>query len=127
LKKSQEKYKVGHDQQRIENSFKVGDKFWLQLNKERLQGPGMKIKAMWYGPFEVMEKVGDNAYRLNIPWYMCIYSVVNVENLKLYEPYMLDQGTEEQFLPTIEDLAPKAQAERYSFSNEVHNYKTGAT
>jgi hypothetical protein len=37
---------------------------------------------------------------------MHIYSVVNVENLKLYEPSMLDQE-EEQVVPSIEDLAPK--------------------
>jgi hypothetical protein len=41
---------------------------------------------------------------------MHIYSVVNVENLKLYEPSMLDQE-EEQVLPSVEDLAPDAQAE----------------
>jgi hypothetical protein len=35
---------------------------------------------------------------------------VNVENLKLYEPSMLDQE-EEQVLSSIEDLAPDAQAE----------------
>jgi hypothetical protein len=63
-----------------------------------------------YGPFEVLEKVGDNAYKLSLPPYMHIYSVVNVENLKLYEPSMLDQE-EEQVLPTIEDLAPYAQVE----------------
>jgi hypothetical protein len=56
-----------------------------------------------------LEKVGDNAYKLNLPPYMHIYSVVNVENLKLYEPSMLDQ--EEQVLPTKEGIAPDAQAE----------------
>jgi hypothetical protein len=110
LQKSQEKYKARHDQHRTEKSFKVGDRVWLQLNKERLQGPGKKIKALRYGPFEILEKVGDNAYRLSLPPYMHIYSVVNVENLKLYEPSMLDQE-EEQVLPSVEDLAPDAQAE----------------
>jgi hypothetical protein len=33
------------------------------------------------------------------------------KSLKLYEPSMLDQETEEQVLPTIEDLAPEAQGE----------------
>jgi len=61
----------------------MGEKVWLQLNKERLQGPSNKIKALKYGPFEILEKVGDNAHRLNLPTYMCIYSVVNVDNLKL--------------------------------------------
>jgi len=41
---------------------------------------------------------------------MHIYSFVNVENLKLYEPSMLDQE-EEQVLHFVEDLAPDAQAE----------------
>jgi hypothetical protein len=74
----------------IEKTFKVGDRVWLYLNKESLQGLGKKIKALWYGPFEVLEKVGDNAYRLKLPLYMHIYLVVNVENLKFYEPSMLD-------------------------------------
>ena len=56
------KYKAGHDQQRTEKSFKVGDRVWLHLNKERLQGPGKKIKALIYSPFEMLENVGDNAY-----------------------------------------------------------------
>jgi hypothetical protein len=41
---------------------------------------------------------------------MCIYLVVNVENLKLYDPSMLELE-EEQVLPTIEDLTPDAQEE----------------
>jgi hypothetical protein len=107
LKKSREKYKAQHDQHIIEKKFKVGDKVWLHLNKERLQGPSKKIKALRYGPFEVLEKVGDNAYKLNLPPYIHIYSIVNVENLKLYELSMLDQETNEQVLSTVEELAPK--------------------
>ena len=93
----------------VEKTFKVGDRVWLHLNKERLQGPSKKIKALQYGPFEVLEKIGDNAYRLSLPPSMCIYSIVNVENLKLYELSMLDQESE-QVLTSVEDLAPKAQA-----------------
>jgi hypothetical protein len=36
---------------------------------------------------------------------------VNVENMSLYEPSMLDQETEEYVLPTIEDLAPEPWVE----------------
>ena len=46
LKKSQEKYKARHDQHRTKRTFRVGDIVWLQLNKERLHGPGKKIKAL---------------------------------------------------------------------------------
>ena len=54
--------------------------------------------------------MGDDAYKLSLPRYKCIYSVENVENLKLYEPSMLDPE-EEKVLPTIEVLAPNAQEE----------------
>jgi hypothetical protein len=110
LKKSQEKYKARHDKHKSEKSFKVGDKILLQLNREILHGPSKKMKALWYGHFEVLEKVGDNSYKLSLPPYMYIYLVVNVDNLKLYEPSMLDQE-EEQVLPSTKDLAPDALSE----------------
>jgi len=91
---SREKYKVRHDQHRTEKFFKLADRVWLQLNKERLQGLGKKIKASRYGPFEILEKVGDNAYQLKLPPYMHIYLLVNVENLKLYDSSMLSQEEE---------------------------------
>jgi len=75
---SHEKYNSKNGQHIIGKSFKVGDRVWLQLNKERLEGPGKKIKAPRYGPFEMLGKLSDNAYRLSLPPYMCIYSVVNV-------------------------------------------------
>ena len=89
LQKSRDKYKSRHDQQKTEKSFKVGYRVWLQLNKERLQELVKKIKALRYGPFEILEKVGDNSYRLSLPPYMHIHLVVNVDILTLYEPSML--------------------------------------
>ena len=54
-----------------------------------MKGEGKKIKPIRYGPFEILENIGTNSFRLNLPPYMQIYSVVNVENLKLYEPPMI--------------------------------------
>ena len=36
-------------------------------------------------------KLRGNAYKLSLLPYMCIYSIVNAENLKVYEPSMFDQ------------------------------------
>ena len=38
---------------------------------------------------------------------MHIYSVVNVENLKLYEPLMIMDPDEDTHIPTIDDLEPE--------------------
>jgi hypothetical protein len=78
------------------------------MNKKRLQGPGKKIKGLRYDPFEVLEKVKNNTYILFVHTYMCIYLVVNVDNLKVYDPSLLDLE-EDRVLPSIEDLALDAQ------------------
>jgi hypothetical protein len=93
LEKSQAKYKARHDMHRVDHQFKEGDQVWLYINKERMQGEGKKLKPIRYGPFKILDKIGTNAFWLELPPYMQIYSVVNVENLRLYEPPMIeDQG-----------------------------------
>ena len=78
------------------------------MNKERLRDIGKTIKALYYGPFGVLKKVGDNSYILSLLRYMCMYSIVNVKNLKVYEPPTLYKE-EDRVLPSIEDLALDAQ------------------
>jgi hypothetical protein len=94
LEKSQAKYKTRHDKHRVDHSFKVGDEFWLYINKKRLKGEGKKLKLIRYGPFKIVDKIGNNAFRLDLPPYMQMYAVVNVENLKLYEPPLIDDQGE---------------------------------
>jgi hypothetical protein len=85
LERSQAKYKARHDKHRVEHSFQVGDQVWLYISKDRMQGEGKKLKPIRYGPFKILDKIGENAFRLDLPAYMQIYSVVNAENLRLYE------------------------------------------
>jgi hypothetical protein len=107
LEKSQAKYKVRHDMHRVDHQFKVGDQVWLYIIKEILQGEGKKLKPIRYVPFKILDKIGSNAFWLELPPYMQIYSVVNVENLRLYEPPMIkDQGESVQ-IPSIEYFSPE--------------------
>ena len=72
LEWSQAKYKARHDKHRIDHQFQVGDRVWLHISKERMQGEGRKLKPIRYGPFEILEKIGTNAFCLNLPSYMQI-------------------------------------------------------
>ena len=54
-----------------------------------------------------MEKIGNNAFRLDLPSYMQIYVVVNVENLRLYETPLIEYQGENVQIPYIEDISPK--------------------
>jgi hypothetical protein len=84
LEKLQAQYKARHEKHRVHHYFQVGDRVWLHISKDRLKGEGKKLKPIHYGPFTILEKSGSNALHLDLPPYMKIYSVVNVENLKLF-------------------------------------------
>jgi len=79
----------------------------LYISKERLQGEGKNLKPIRYGPFKILDKIGENAFRLDLSAYMQIYSVVNVENLRLYEPSLIEDFEEQGQIPSVEDLLPE--------------------
>ena len=63
------------------------------------------MKPIRHEPFAILEKVGNNAFRLELPPYMQMYSIVNVENSKLYEPPMIvDQDVQVQ-VPFVDEFA----------------------
>ena len=72
-----------------------------------MQGEGKKIKLIQYGPFKILEKTGNNAFQLDLPPYMQINSIVNVENLRLYEPHIIVYEEENVQIPSIKDFAPE--------------------
>jgi hypothetical protein len=90
---------------RVDHQLKVGDQVWLYYNNEILQGEGKKLKPIRYGPFKILDKIGSNAFRLELPPYMKIYSIVNVENLRLYEPPMIEDQGESVRISSIEDFS----------------------
>jgi len=69
-----------------------------------MQGEGKKLKPIRYGPFKILKKIGKNAFHLHLLAYMHIYSVVNAENLRLFEPFLIEDPKEQIQLPSINDL-----------------------
>jgi hypothetical protein len=67
LEKIQAKYKTRYDKHSVEHSFQVGDEVWIYIRKERLKGQGKKLKPIRYGPFNIIEKTSNNAFRLDFP------------------------------------------------------------
>src|ERR1700712_1769318 len=67
--------------------YKPGDKVMLDARNIRSTRPSNKLDDKWYGPFEVIEKVGALAYRLDIPrnW-SGIHNVFNESLLKPFNP-----------------------------------------
>ncbi|XP_070676304.1 uncharacterized protein [Malus domestica] len=78
--------KVQADKQRSERTFKVGDLVYLKLIPNQLQSLAThvyhKLHPKFYGPFEVLEKIGEVAYKLKLPETSKIHPVFHVRCLK---------------------------------------------
>jgi hypothetical protein len=82
-------------------SFQPGDHVWLLLDKQRFKGHHHKLHPLKYGPYIVLECIGENAYRLYFPAQLGIHDVLNVNNLKLFEPPLLEEGVIVQHPPLL--------------------------
>ena len=51
-----------------------------------------------------LRKIGENDFRLDFPTYMHIYSVLNADNLRLFEPSLIEDPEEKSQLPSIDDF-----------------------
>ena len=86
--------------------FQEGDEVWLHVSKDRLQGEGKNLQPIHYGPFKIIKEFCNNEFQLDLPSYMQMYSVVNVENLRLYEPPLIDDQRSDIQQPSIEYFSP---------------------
>ena len=79
----------------------------LYISKDRLKGEGKKLKPIRYDPFKIVEDIGNNDFQIDLTPYMHIYLVVNVENMKLYEPPMIIDPEEDTKIPKVDDFSPE--------------------
>jgi hypothetical protein len=85
------KNKIAGSKGRQHVTFQPGDLVWLHLRKDRF--PALrksKLMPRADGPFKILEKINDNAYKLDLPVDYGVSSSFNVADLKPYE------GEEEQ-------------------------------
>jgi hypothetical protein len=72
-----------YDQPRKEaDIYKPGDKAWLEGRDIQTDRPSKKLEDKRYGPFEITQVIGPNAYELKLPSSMKIHPVFNVAKLR---------------------------------------------
>ncbi|KAJ3688355.1 hypothetical protein LUZ61_017519 [Rhynchospora tenuis] len=86
LIKAQNRMKKYADLKRSERQFKIGDWVYLRVQPYKqltLTGGGnQKLNAKYCGPFEILERIGQLAYKLNLPASSQVHPVIHVSQLK---------------------------------------------
>jgi hypothetical protein len=79
------KHKISGDKGRKQLDFEHGDLVWLHLTKEWF--PDLrksKLMPRVDGPFKVLEKINENAYKLDLPADFGVSPIFNIADLKPY-------------------------------------------
>ena len=89
LAEAQEQQKALADQHHEDISFAPGDQVLLRLLQPldlHRQRPSSKFNPRHEGPFTVTERIGQVAYRLDLPHHMHLHPTFHVSRLKKYVP-----------------------------------------
>ena len=85
---AQQRQKSFADRGRRELEFEVGASVLLSTKYLQLKNPGArKLLPKWIGPFKILKRVGQVAYRLDLPVSLKIHPVFHVS---LVQPYRSD-------------------------------------
>ena len=101
IEKMTEKYRVAGSKGKKELKLEPGDLVWLHLRKERF--PDLrksKLMPRADGPFKILEKINDNAYKLELPPEFGVSPTFNISDLK---PYLGEEDVLESRMTPIQE------------------------
>jgi hypothetical protein len=83
--KMNEKYRIAASKGRKEVKLEPGDLVWLHLRKERFpELRKSKLMSRAAGPFKILAKINDNAYKLELPPEFGVSPSFNISDLRPY-------------------------------------------
>jgi hypothetical protein len=99
-------------------SFEIGEEAWLDAKNVNLKTKSNKLTERCLGPFKVIEKISDCAYRLELPGTMRIHNVFYVGLMSKVKQNKL-QAWENPPLPITVDSKEEYKVEEILDSRET--------
>ena len=101
VKQAQDSQARYYDAKHKRIEFAVEDKVWLLTPHIRTERPSKKLDWKRLGPYTITERIGLQAYRLDLPSSMKIHSVFHVSLLEPYKPSTIPGRTQEPPPPVV--------------------------
>jgi hypothetical protein len=101
IEKMTKKYRVAGSKGRKEMKLEPGDLVWLHLRKEHF--PDLrksKLVSRADGPFKIIEKINDNAYKLELPPEFGVSPTFTISDLR---PYLGEEDALESRTTSIQE------------------------
>jgi len=85
--------------------FELGDWVWVHMRKERFpEQRRSKLMPQKDGPFQIVEMINDNAYKLDLPYEYGVSATFNVTDLSLFD--VGDNSRSNSFKERRDDVIP---------------------
>jgi hypothetical protein len=117
------KYKISGDKGRNQLDFEPGDLVWLHLRKERFFDlRRSKLMPRADGPFNVLEKIDENKYKLHLSTDFGVSPTFNIANLK---PYLGEEDELESKTTQMQEGEDDVDINTSDTSTPTHNQISG--
>jgi hypothetical protein len=114
LLRAQARIKAYADKHRTEREFQVGNDALLKLQPYAqtsvINRPCAKLAFKFFGPFKILERIGEVAYKLQLPQDCSVHPVFHVSQLKPFTPNYTPVYDKLPPPPDITAAAAKPQA-----------------
>ena len=101
--------------------YQVGDKVWLLSSNIRTQRPSKKLDWKRLGPYQITEKIGTQAYRLQLPPSLKVHPVFHVSLLDRYNESDIPGRTQPPPPPVIVEDQLEYEVEEVLDSRLIRN------
>jgi hypothetical protein len=144
IEKMNEKYRISTSKGRKEVKLEPGDLVWLHLGKEQFSElRKSKLMSHAAGPFKILVKINDNAYKLELPPEFGVSPSFNISDLRHYlgeEDEMpsrttsMQEGEDDEdintlatIIPSIEILSPITRSRAQQLNHQVNSFLCSST